>query len=512
MGKEKKEKKDKKDRKREREEDPDKAARKAAKKAAKAAAAAAAADKQDAAAADVPAAGVTFETFDAAPFSAAVKALLIAKGFTAPSKIQQHAWPVACAGRDAIAVAKTGSGKTLAFLLPILHRMEARAATPADESSTPASSVPEPDALVLAPTRELALQIHAEADKFGAATRAGAVAVYGGAPMHKQKEELVAAHGRRKRGAATGTVVVATPGRLCDLMKQGSLNLGRCKFIVLDEADRMLEMGFEPQLKEIFGELPSSQSGRQTLLFTATWPKAVRKMAASYLAEGTDSSVGGGNVGVKGDDVGEATGAVKIFLGEGDGGDGAELAANKAVSQRFVHATDDEKDKKMYDVLCELPEGSRVVAFANTKRRVENLAKTFWDFGFGTVSVHGDKKQNEREAALKKFVDNQCPLMFATDVAARGLDIKGVTHVVNFDMARDVESYVHRIGRTGRAGELGESVTFWNPDYDKECAPALCKIARDAGQEVPEWLAKYEKTKESKQWKVANAKLTAAEP
>ena len=299
-------------------------------------------------------------------------------------------------------------------------------------------------------------------------------------------------------------------------MKQGSLNLGRCEFVVLDEADRMLEMGFEPQLKEIFGELPSSRSGRQTLLFTATWPKAVRKMAASYLAEGTDEgTVGRGNVGVKGDDVGEgeATGAVKIFLGEGpDGGDGAELAANKAVSQRFVHATDDEKDKKMYDVLCELPEGSRVVAFANTKRRVENLAKTFWDFGFGTVSVHGDKKQNEREAALKKFVDNQCPLMFATDVAARGLDIKGVTHVVNFDMARDVESYVHRIGRTGRAGELGESVTFWNPDYDKECAPALCKIARDAGQEVPEWLAKYEKTKESKQWKVANAKLTAAEP
>jgi superfamily II DNA/RNA helicase len=260
-------------------------------------------------------------------------------------------------------------------------------------------------------------------------------------------------------------------------------------------------MGFEPQLKEIFGELPSSADGRQTLLFTATWPKAVRKMAAAYLAKGESTS---GK-----DEDGEATGAVKIFIGEG--GDGAELAANKAVSQKFVHATDDEKDKKMYDILCELPEGSRVVAFANTKRRVENLAKTFWEFGFGTVSVHGDKRQNEREAALKKFVDNQCPLMFATDVAARGLDIKGVTHVVNFDMARDVESYVHRIGRTGRAGELGASVTFWNPDYDKECAPALCKIARDAEQEVPEWLAKFEKSKESKQWKVANAKLTSAD-
>jgi superfamily II DNA/RNA helicase len=501
MGKEKKEKKEKK---REREEDPDKAARKAAKKAAKAAAQSAAADeKRDGSAADV-APGVTFETFDAAPFSQAVQALLTAKGFTAPSKIQQHAWPVACAGKDAIAVAKTGSGKTLAFLLPILHRMEAAAA--ASDGFTASSSIPEPDALILAPTRELALQIHAEADKFGAATRASAVAVYGGAPMHKQKEELTAAHAGKKRGATTGTVVVATPGRLCDLMKQGSLSLKRCAFITLDEADRMLEMGFEPQLKEIFGELPSSADGRQTLLFTATWPKAVRKMAAAYLAKGESTSEGGTS---GKDDDGEATGAVKIFIG--DGADGAELAANKAVSQKFVHATDDEKDKKMYDILCELPEGSRVVAFANTKRRVENLAKTFWGFGFGTVSVHGDKRQNEREAALKKFVDNQCPLMFATDVAARGLDIKGVTHVVNFDMARDVESYVHRIGRTGRAGELGASVTFWNPDYDKECAPALCKIARDAGQEVPEWLAKFEKSKESKQWKVANAKLTSAE-
>ena len=121
--------------------------------------------------------------------------------------------------------------------------------------------------------------------------------------------------------------------------------------------------------------------------------------------------------------------------------------------------------------------------------------------------MHGDKKQSEREAALNKFIRDECPLMFATDVAARGLDIKGVTHVVNFDMARDVESYVHRIGRTGRAGELGESVTFWNPDYDVACSPALCKIARDAGQDVPEWLRRYEKGKESKQWKVADAVL-----
>ena len=220
-------------------------------------------------------------------------------------------------------------------------------------------------------------------------------------------------------------------------------------------------------------------------------------------AETGGAETGGADAPAADDDA--PTGAVKIFLGGGDDGDdGAELAANKAVTQRFINATDDEKDKHMYDFLCELKEGSRVVAFANTKRRAETLAKTFWNHGFGTCAVHGDKPQREREAALAKFAKDECPLMFATDVAARGLDIKGVTHVVNFDMARDVESYVHRIGRTGRAGESGVAVTFWNPDYDKECAPALCKIARDAGQEVPEWLAKFEKSKESKQWRSAD--------
>jgi len=127
--------------------------------------------------------------------------------------------------------------------------------------------------------------------------------------------------------------------------------------------------------------------------------------------------------------------------------------------------------------------------------------------GLGTAAIHGDKAQGDRDRALKSFTAGELPLLFATDVAARGLDIKGVTHVINFDMARDVESYIHRIGRTGRAGELGESVTFWNPDYDKECTPALCRIARDAGQEVPEFLHKYEKTKASKQWKVEDAVL-----
>jgi len=401
----------------------------------------------------------TFDTFDATPFDKAITARL-SSTFPSPSAIQSAAWPAACDGKDVIAVAKTGSGKTLAFLLPMFHRIE--------------NTRGDVEGLVVAPTRELAIQIQAECEKFGAEHGFQSACVYGGASAHDQRNAL-----RTKKPC----VVIGTPGRLVDLMSQeGVLTLSKLKVIVLDEADRMLDMGFEPQIKTIFGDCPAE---RQTLLFSATWPKAVRKLAAGYLRDKAHVQ--------------------EIFVGEGEL-DG-ELAANKSISQRFIQARDHEKDEHLYKLICEFPDDSRVVVFANTKRRVENLSKTFAAEGFGTVSVHGDKTQADREASLKKFVTNQCPLMMATDVAARGLDIKGVTHVINYDMARDVESYVHRIGRTGRAGELGAAITFWNPDYDKQCTPALCKIARDANQDVPEWLAKFEKTKESKQWKTADAKL-----
>ena len=152
-----------------------------------------------------------------------------------------------------------------------------------------------------------------------------------------------------------------------------------------------------------------------------------------------------------------------------------------------------------------------VVIFANTKRRVDFVANTFWNEGFATCAVHGDKPQRERDASLKQFMMGTSNILVATDVAARGLDIKGVTHVINFDMARDVESYVHRIGRTGRAGEVGEAITFWNPDYDKACSPALVTIAKNAGQKVPAFLKKYETIKTNKQWKVADAEKMTAE-
>mmetsp|Transcript_22877 Transcript_22877/g.25492 ORF Transcript_22877/g.25492 Transcript_22877/m.25492 type:complete len:354 (+) Transcript_22877:572-1633(+) len=332
---------------------------------------------------------------------------------------------------------------------------------------------PSPLALIVSPTRELAMQIHKECVKFGTLIGILSTCLYGGANATTQIQEL---------NKLSPQIVVATPGRLCDLLeRQSCLTLNMCHFIVLDEADRMLDMGFQPQLEKITNALPE-KSSRQTLFFTATWPKAVRKVATKFMRGENET--------------------IEIFLDKTADG---ELVANKSVKQTFIEAQDDIKDRKLYDLLCGLDEKASVVIFANTKRRVDMVAKLFWQEGFTTCSVHGDKQQHERDTALRKFVSRECSILVATDVAARGLDIKGVTHVINFDMARDCDSYVHRIGRTGRAGEVGEAVTFWNPDYDKACSPALIKIARDAGQEVPDFLQKYEKGKASKQWKVVDA-------
>eukprot|EP00548_Thalassiothrix_antarctica_P007874 CAMPEP_0194137750 /NCGR_PEP_ID=MMETSP0152-20130528/7594_1 /TAXON_ID=1049557 /ORGANISM="Thalassiothrix antarctica, Strain L6-D1" /LENGTH=487 /DNA_ID=CAMNT_0038834893 /DNA_START=59 /DNA_END=1522 /DNA_ORIENTATION=+ len=417
-----------------------------------------------------------WNSFSDAPFAKPIQQAFQDAGYTEPSPIQARAWPVALAGKDLIAVAKTGSGKTLGFLLPIFHRISNNDLPGSTrESSSNSSSMASPMCLVLSPTRELAIQIHGECLKFGSSINIRAECVYGGTPVVPQCKQLK---------KTDPQVVIATPGRLCDLLERKVLSLSNCPFAILDEADRMLDMGFEKQLNTVMDLLPAD---RQTLFFTATWPKSVRRVADKFLRKG------------------ETT---EIFIG--GAGDG-ELAANKAVTQTFIQAQDDEKDNKLYDLLVGLEDTSSVVIFANTKRRVDYVARAFWNDGFSTVAVHGDKPQHERDASLKKFINKEVNIMVATDVAARGLDIKGVTHVINFDMARDVESYVHRIGRTGRAGEVGMSITFWNPDYDKECSPALVVIAKNAGQVVPPFLQKYEKAKTSKQWRVANAEKATTE-
>mmetsp|Transcript_63346 Transcript_63346/g.196560 ORF Transcript_63346/g.196560 Transcript_63346/m.196560 type:complete len:551 (-) Transcript_63346:106-1758(-) len=387
------------------------------------------------------------QSFEEAPFGKKVQKALRAAGFTAPSPIQAQGWPAAVTGKDLVAVAKTGSGKTLAFLLPAFKLI---AETEAAGGASGGSSAAKPPVLVLAPTRELATQIEAECSKFAKFAKVRSLAVFGGVPKGPQAQAM----------RENPQVLVATPGRLQDLMEMKAVSLKAVQLLVLDEADRMLDMGFEPEIAKILTETPKE---RQTLLFTATWPKAVKKIAANYLKEDF----------------------LHVNVGQTE-----ELAANRSVTQEFHKRNDEEKEETLWRILDSLPDSAKLICFANTKRRIDSLAKAFSSRGYDLAAVHGDKAQRERDRELAEFASGKCWLLFATDVCARGLDIKEVTHVVNYDMARDVESYVHRIGRTGRAGNSGTSITFWNEDYDMECAPALVKIAKEAGQEVPDWLEK----------------------
>jgi len=399
------------------------------------------------------------QSFEEATFTRKLKEALI-EAFPSPSPIQAQAWPICHLGHDLVAVAKTGSGKTLAFLLPAFKLITRWLKTLEEVPSTPCC----PAVLVLAPTRELATQIQAECERFAPA-KVASMAVFGGTPKGPQGKEL------KKK---IPQVLVATPGRLQDFLGSGEVDLSQVQLLVLDEADRMLDMGFEPEIAKILSQAPAE---RQTLLFTATWPKAVKRIAEKYLKPDY----------------------VHVNVGETE-----ELAANKAVSQEFFRLGDDEKDDKLWQILSGLSDDAKVICFANTKRRIDSFQKTFWSKGFDSVALHGDKPQKDRDRDLEKFTKGECWLMFATDVCSRGLDIKDVTHVVNLDMARDVESYVHRIGRTGRAGKSGTSITFWNEAYDMECAPALVKIATEAGQCVPEWLekaAQKQKQAKTKAWR-----------
>jgi len=406
------------------------------------------------------------QRFEDAPFGKKVIAGLLAAGFAAPSPIQAQAWPVAITGQDLVAIAKTGSGKTLGFLLPAF-----RSLGKATEGEAPGAA--EVGALILAPTRELVAQIEAECKKFEVYSKTTSAAVFGGVP----KSDQVKACKRKPQ------VLVATPGRLQDLMEMGVVSLRKVSFMVLDEADRMLDMGFEPEIANILGHTPKE---RQTLLFSATWPKSVQRIASGYLKEDH----------------------LHINVGHTE-----ELSANKAVTQEFFKLNDDEKEMQLWRIIADLGEENKMICFTNTKRRVVALQKAFFARGFESAALHGDKPQRERDADLKLFASGQKWLLFGTDVCARGLDIKDVTHVVNYDMARDVEGYVHRIGRTGRAGRSGKSITFWNEDYDMECAPALVKIAKEADNEVPKWLedaAGKQSQVKNKMWRYEGAKTEGA--
>lgn len=373
-----------------------------------------------------------FMTFEATGFPPEILREISIAGFSSPTPIQAQTWPIALQNRDIVAIAKTGSGKTLGYLLPaFIHLRRCH--------NDPTCG---PTVLVLAPTRELATQIQDEVIKFGRSSRVSCTCLYGGAPRAHQIKEL-------DRGA---DIVVATPGRLNDILDSKKIDFGQISLLVLDEADRMLDMGFEPQIRKIVNEIPPR---RQTLMYTATWPKEVRKIANDLLVN-----------------------PVQVNIGSVD-----ELSANKSITQYVEVVPQMEKQRRLEQIIRSQDRGAKVIVFCSTKRLCDQLARSIGR-NFGAAAIHGDKSQGERDWVLNQFRSGKSPILVATDVAARGLDIKDIRVVINYDFPTGIEDYVHRIGRTGRAGATGVAYTFFS-DQDWKYAADLIRVLEGANQHVP---------------------------
>ncbi|KAJ3744732.1 DEAD-domain-containing protein [Lentinula detonsa] len=357
-----------------------------------------------------------------------------AQGFSAPTAIQCQAWPMALSGRDMVAIAQTGSGKTISFALPAMLHINAQPLLAPGDG---------PIALVLAPTRELAVQIQQECSKFGNNSRIRNTAIYGGAPKGPQIRDL-------QRGVE---IVIATPGRLIDMLETQKTNLRRVTYLVMDEADRMLDMGFEPQIRKIVSQI---RPDRQTLMFSATWPKDVQKLASDFLTDMIQCNIGS-----------------------------MELTANHNITQIVDVCSDFEKRNKMITHLEKISsENAKVLIFVATKRVADDITKYLRQDGWPALAIHGDKEQRERDWVLGEFKAGRSPILIATDVASRGLDVKDVGYVINYDFPNNCEDYIHRIGRTGRAGMTGTSYTYFTTDNAKQ-ARELVAILKEAKANVP---------------------------
>lgn len=345
------------------------------------------------------------------------------QSFKAPTPIQAAAWPFLLAGRDVIGVAETGSGKTMAFAVPCVRYI----------SSLPGGQKNKgPKAVIVSPTRELAIQSHEQIMKLALASKLQAVCVYGGVPKDEQRRAL-----------KTADIVVATPGRLNDLINEGCADLSRVNYVVLDEADRMLDKGFEEEIRKIINTtLPLGQ--RQTLMFTATWPENVRSLASTFM-----------------------TTPIKIAIGDNPTGD---LRANTRIVQKVEVIDPREKEYRLLQLLKQYQSGSqkddRVLVFCLYKKEATRVEGFIRSKGFRVAGIHGDLSQEQRTRSLDAFKQGGTPILVATDVAARGLDIPAVKLVINVTYPLVSDEYIHRIGRTGRAGKDGLAITFFT-EHDK---------------------------------------------
>jgi ATP-dependent RNA helicase DDX5/DBP2 len=376
-------------------------------------------------------------TFEEASFPEYVLQEVSRCGFREPTPIQVMGWPIALAGRDMVGIAETGSGKTLAFLLPSIVHINAQPYLSKGDG---------PIALVMAPTRELACQIQEECNKFGKSSKIKNTCCYGGVPRRPQEQDL-------KDGVE---IVIATPGRMIDFLDAGATNLKRVTYLVLDEADRMLDMGFEPQMRKITGQC---RPDRQTLLWSATWPAEVQKLARDICKESP----------------------VHINVGSLD------MRCAHTIRQYVEVVSAEDKKSRLKRLLDKVMDGSKILIFAQTKRDGDELTREMRTDGWPALCIHGDKKQEERDWVLSEFKAGKSPILIATDVASRGLDVKDIKYVINYDFPGGIEDYIHRVGRTGRAGATGSSYTFFTSDKAKH-APDLIKVLKEANQPVPQEL------------------------
>ncbi|GMI84183.1 RNA Helicase 37 [Hibiscus trionum] len=374
--------------------------------------------------------------------------------YVKPTPVQRYAIPISLAGRDLMACAQTGSGKTAAFCFPIISGIMRG---PVPQKPLRGARTVFPLALILSPTRELSMQIHEEARKFSYQTGVKVVVAYGGAPINQQLREL-------ERGV---DILVATPGRLVDLLERARVSLQMIRYLALDEADRMLDMGFEPQIRKIVEQMDMPPPGaRQTMLFSATFPREIQRLASDFLSN-------------------------YIFLAVGRVGSSTDL-----IVQRVEFVQESDKRSHLMDLLhAQRANGAQgkqalTLVFVETKKGADSLEHWLCMNGFPATTIHGDRSQQEREQALRSFKSGTTPILVATDVAARGLDIPHVAHVVNFDLPNDIDDYVHRIGRTGRAGKTGLATAFFN-DNNASLAKSLADLMQEANQEVPAWLTRY---------------------